>query len=71
MPSRDVTSGMEAHGAARYLDVAPAEDGRVDVDVDLAYNPYCAYDDAFCRPLPPPDNWLAVPLGAGETAYAP
>ncbi len=69
MPSRDVTSGMEAHGARRHFDVAPAEGGRV--DVDLAYNPYYAYDDAFCCPLPPPDNWRRVPLSAGETAYAP
>lgn len=41
------------------------------MDFDLAYNPYCAYDDAFCCPLPPPDNWLRVPLRAGEAAYAP
>lgn len=66
---RDATSGTEAYGAGRYLDLEPGEDGSVHVDFNLAYNPYCAYDDAFSCPLPPPENWLRVPVRAGEAAY--
>jgi uncharacterized protein (DUF1684 family) len=43
----------------------------VQVDFNLAYNPYCAYSDAFSCPLPPPENWLRVPVRAGEAAYTP
>lgn len=66
---RDATSGTESYGAGRYLDVPPPRDGRVHLDFNLAYNPYCAYDDAYSCPLPPPDNWLAAPIRAGEAAY--
>lgn len=71
LPFRDATSGSESYGAGRYLDVGPSEEGRVHVDFNLAYNPYCAYDDAYSCPLPPPDNWLRVPVRAGEAAYSP
>ncbi len=57
------------HGAGRNLDVEPAEKGRVHIDFNLAYNPYCADDDAYSCPLPPPDNWLSVPTEAGEAVY--
>lgn len=43
--------------------------GRVVVDLNLAYNPYCAYNDAWTCPLSPPENWLRVPIRAGERAY--
>jgi uncharacterized protein (DUF1684 family) len=71
LPFRDATSGRESYGPGRYLDVEPGRDGRVQVDFNLAYNPYCAYNDAFSCPLPPPDNWLRVPIRAGEAAYTP
>ncbi|MFB6175620.1 MAG: DUF1684 domain-containing protein, partial [Halobaculum sp.] len=31
-----------------------------------AYNPFCAYADAYECPLVPVDNWLDVPIRAGE-----
>jgi uncharacterized protein (DUF1684 family) len=69
LPFRDATSGKEAYGAGRYLDLEADDDDRVHVDFNLAYNPYCAYDDAFSCPLPPPENWLSVPVRAGEVKY--
>lgn len=70
LPFRDATSGKESYGAGRYLDVHAPQDGRVRIDFNLAYNPYCAYDAAFSCPLPPPDNWLGAPIRAGEARYA-
>jgi uncharacterized protein (DUF1684 family) len=69
LPFRDATSGNESYGAGRYLDVEPGRDGRVQSDFNLAYNPYCAYNDAFSCPLSPSENWLRVPIRAGEAAY--
>lgn len=68
LPFRDATSGQESYGAGRYLDLE-AMDGRVRVDFNLAYNPSCACDDSYPCPLPPPDNWVSVPIRAGEKNY--
>jgi uncharacterized protein (DUF1684 family) len=69
LPFRDATSGTDTYGAGRYLDLEPNPDGTVTIDFNLAYNPSCAYDDAYSCPLPPPENWLRVPIRAGEKAY--
>jgi hypothetical protein len=70
LPFRDSTSGSETYGAGRYIDVdPPASDGTVTIDFNLAYNPYCAYSDRFSCPLPPGENWLSVPVRAGEKVY--
>ncbi len=66
----DETSTVETYGAGRYLDVAaPPGSATITLDFNLAYNPYCAYDDSFSCPLPPRDNILTVPIRAGEKIY--
>lgn len=69
IPFRDKTSGGETYGAGRYLDVEANDDGTVTIDFNLAYNPSCVYDDAYSCPLPPIENWLQVPIEAGEKMY--
>jgi uncharacterized protein (DUF1684 family) len=69
VPFRDATSGHETYGAGRYLEVDPPVDGRVILDFNYAYNPYCAYNDQWSCPLPPLENWLAVPIRAGEKEF--
>lgn len=66
----DETSGIETYGAGRYLDVKkiPAASS-VDLDFNLAYNPYCAYSDSFSCPFPPKENILKVAILAGEKSY--
>jgi uncharacterized protein (DUF1684 family) len=66
LPFRDATSGSETYGAGRYLDVEPNGDGTVTLDFNYAYAPFCAYSDAYSCALPPYDNWLEVPIRAGE-----
>ena len=70
VPFRDATSGKETYGAGRYLEVEPPKDGRVVVDFNYAYNPYCCYNEAWSCPIPPGENWLAVPLRAGEKDFS-
>lgn len=73
VPFRDETSGEETYGAGRYLDLEPADhrtdEGEWVVDFNQAYNPTCAYSDRYECPLPPMENWLDVPIEAGEKAY--
>lgn len=75
MPFKDRTNGDETYGAGRYLDshrpgLSYLGDDRLSVDFNYAYNPYCAYSDAYSCPLPPRDNWAPVPIRAGEKNYA-
>lgn len=69
IPFRDRTSGKETYGAGRYLDVEESSPGVYDLDFNFAYNPSCAYDDAYSCPFPPPENWLQVEIRAGEKTY--
>jgi uncharacterized protein len=70
LPFRDATSGGESYGAGRYVEVEPPDaKGRVVVDFNDAYNPYCAYNPEWSCPLPPGENWLTVPIRAGEKTF--
>jgi uncharacterized protein len=70
VPFRDATSGTESYGAGRYLEVEPpGPDGTVEVDLNLAYKPYCAYNPDWACPIPPGENWLRVPIRAGEQTF--
>lgn len=74
VPFRDTTSGEETYGAGRYLDLEPdnhqIDDDQWILDFNEAYNPTCAYSDRYECPLPPTDNWLTVPIKAGEKDYS-
>jgi uncharacterized protein (DUF1684 family) len=70
LPFRDATSGTETYGAGRYLDIEPNEDGSLTIDFNYAYHPFCAYSDAYSCALPPPGNWLTIPIRAGERLHA-
>ncbi len=69
LPFRDATSGKETYGAGRYLEPVDLGNGEVLVDFNLAYNPYCAYSPNYSCPLPPVENWLKVPIRAGEKKF--
>ena len=68
LPFRDATSGRESYGAGRYLE-PELKDGKLYVDFNYAYNPYCAYSPRYSCPLPPGENWLKVPIAAGEQKF--
>jgi len=72
VPFRDATSGKETYGAGRYLDLDLRNlttNGRWSLDFNRAYNPWCAYSEDYACPFVPPENWLKVPIEAGEKDY--
>ena len=69
LPFADPTRADETYGAGRYLEVHGHEGGSLLVDFNYAYNPYCAYNEAWSCPLPPPENVLGVPIRAGEKRF--
>lgn len=71
LPFKDATTGKETYGGGRYLDLRLGEvrDGKLMLDFNKAYNPYCAYADGYSCPIPPKDNDLAVAIEAGEKKW--
>lgn len=65
----DSLAGSETYGAGRYLDPEQLENGKFLIDFNLAYNPYCAYNEMWNCPIPPAENRLSVPIRAGEKIY--
>lgn len=70
VPFRDRTSGDDSYGPGRYLTLELNEADEYDVDFNRAFNPYCAYTDDYECGFPPAENDLAVPVPAGEKAWA-
>ncbi|HCI80167.1 MAG TPA: hypothetical protein DHW02_10810 [Ktedonobacter sp.] len=80
LPFRDATCPKESYGGGRYLFdtikgsdfvTLPDEHGRrrMLLDFNYAYNPSCAYNDAWTCPLAPVENRLKVAIRAGEMKY--
>ena len=66
LPFVDDLAGKETYGAGRYLEPKSLLGGKVLVDFNYAYNPYCAYNDLYSCPLTPWENRLKVSIEAGE-----
>jgi uncharacterized protein (DUF1684 family) len=71
LPFVDSLAGKETYPAGRYLEPEVLPDGRFLVDFNLAYNPYCAYNEQWSCPLTPFENRLRVPIRAGEKIFHP
>ena len=69
LPFVDSLSGKETYPAGRYLEPEPLANGHFRVDFNLAYNPYCAYNEGWSCPITPFENRIKVPIRAGEMIY--
>jgi uncharacterized protein (DUF1684 family) len=69
LPFSDATAPEETYGAGRYLEPHELRAGVLYVDFNLAYNPYCAYNERWSCPLPPIANRLKVRVEAGEKKF--
>jgi len=70
LPFVDSLAGKETYPAGRYLEPEALPDGKFLVDFNLAYNPYCAYNDLWSCPLTPFENRVKVPIRAGEKIFS-
>jgi uncharacterized protein (DUF1684 family) len=69
VPFTDLTNGEETYGGGRYIDLSGPLSQEVEIDLNRAYNPYCAYGGAYSCPIPPPENHLEVAVRAGVKKY--
>ncbi|HEX7974078.1 MAG TPA: DUF1684 domain-containing protein [Anaerolineales bacterium] len=71
LPFVDSLAGKETYPAGRYLEPAALPGGKLLIDFNLAYNPYCAYNERWSCPLTPFENRLKAPIRAGEKLFHP
>jgi uncharacterized protein (DUF1684 family) len=71
VPFTDLTNGGTTYGGGRYLDLEAPLGKEVEVDLNRAYNPYCAYGGRYSCPVPPMENHLEVHVEAGVKAFGP
>lgn len=66
---KDASCGKESYGGGRYIDLKIPANDSIELDFNMAYNPYCSYNSRYSCPIPPPENHLTVEIRAGEKAY--
>jgi uncharacterized protein (DUF1684 family) len=71
LPFKDKSAPKETYGGGRFLDLplTTVKNNRLRVDFNLAYNPYCAYNEDFACPIPPAENTLPIRIEAGEKLF--
>lgn len=69
LPFVDTLAGKETYPAGRYLEPEPLPGGHFIVDFNIAYNPYCAYNEMWSCPITPAENRLKVAIRAGEKLF--
>lgn len=71
IPFKDMTNYETTYGGGRYIDLSirDIQDGRLLLDFNKCYNPYCAYSDGFSCPIPPRENYLQIEINAGEKEF--
>ena len=67
LPFMDDTNGETSYGGGRYIDLSiyDIKKGKILIDFNQAYNPYCAYSDYYNCPIPPKNNYLETEIKAG------
>lgn len=69
LPFVDSLAGKETYPAGRYLEPELLPGNRFFVDFNLAYNPYCAYNEMWSCPITPPENRVKAAIRAGEKLF--
>ncbi len=69
LPFTDTTNGATTYSGGRYLDMTIPAKNNIELDFNMAYNPYCAYSGGYSCPIPPPENHLSIAVNAGVKNY--
>lgn len=69
---RDKTTGKETYNVGRYVEIGdenPDPEHIYTIDLNRAYNPYCAYNSAYSCAVPRDEDYLDFDVYAGEKKY--
>lgn len=65
----DETSAYTTYGGGRYIELKKDSNKAITIDFNMAYNPFCHFNDEYSCPIPPKENLMTVPIEAGEKLY--
>ena len=65
LPFLDDTNGLSSYGGGRYINIVIPESDTILLDFNMAYNPYCAYNERYSCPIVPKENYLPFRVEAG------
>jgi uncharacterized protein (DUF1684 family) len=68
----DLTRGKETYHVGRYIELGEEQadpDARYIVDLNKAFNPYCAYSALYSCAIPTEEDRITIPLRVGERKY--
>ena len=68
-PFKDKTSESETYPKGRYLTIEPMPGGKVLIDFNRAYNPFCQFNEKYTCPFAPEENWLDLAIRVGEKRF--
>ncbi len=71
IPFNDKTNYETTFAGGRYIDlkISDIKDGKLLLDFNKCYNPYCAYADGYSCPIPPKENSLDIEIPVGEKMF--
>ena len=68
----DATTGKETYAVGRYIEIGEENSdpsAHYTIDLNKAYNPYCAYSPMYSCAIPREEDRIAIPIRAGEMKY--
>jgi uncharacterized protein (DUF1684 family) len=68
----DRTTGKETYGVGRYIELGEENSDPnfvYTIDLNKAFNPYCAYSDSFSCAIPRKEDRIDIALRVGEKNY--
>ena len=68
-PFKDKTSETETYPKGRYLYIEPMPGGKVLIDFNRAFNPFCQFNEKYTCPFASEENWLDLAIRAGEKRF--
>jgi len=69
LPFKDKSSETETYPKGRYLSIEPMAGGKVLIDFNRAYNPFCQFNEKYTCPYAPEENWMNLVIRAGEKRF--
>jgi uncharacterized protein len=69
LPFKDKTSEADTYPKGRYLFIETMPGGKVLIDFNRAYNPFCEYNEKYTCTFAPEENWLGIAIRAGEKRF--
>lgn len=61
----DLSSGKQSYAGGRYIDLKIPSEGKLIIDFNKSYNPYCAYNYKYSCPIPPEEDHFDFDILAG------